>query len=156
MKYFIRSAKYFIALCVLCTVLMTLMIMTRTSATTLDQTIYLMFNTDRYVMLFFAIVVLAIVYPRFGFIKRRVEGDVVRNREQIINAFRAAGFSLRGEENGVMSFRADGFLQKLMLLWEDEIFVSQEGAAILIDGIRRGVARVEYRLDSYIEMTKND
>ena len=51
---------------------------------------------------------------------------------------------------------ADGPLRKLMLLGEDEIKVSQYGQWIQIDGIRRGVARVEYRLDSYIQMSKHD
>ena len=60
------------------------------------------------------------------------------------------------EEDGVMTFRADGPLRKLMLLGEDEIKVSQYGQWIQIDGIRRGVARVEYRLDSYIQMSKHD
>lgn len=43
-----------------------------------------------------------------------------------------------------------------MLLGEDEIKVSQYGQWIVLDGIRRGVARVQYRLDSYIHMTRND
>ena len=87
---------------------------------------------------------------------RRVEGDIEENREQILNAFRSAGFSLRSEEDGAMTFRADNFGQKLMLLGEDEIKVSQYGQWIVLDGIRRGVARVQYRLDSYIHMTRND
>ena len=120
MKYFVRSLKYFCALCVLCIVLMGLMLMTGTSALSLDDTLYAIFHTDRYLMLFTAIVVLAALYPRFGF------------------------------------FRADTLLQKLMLLGEDEIRVSQYGQWIVLDGIRRGVARVQYRLDSYIHMTRND
>ena len=156
MKYFVRSLKYFFALCVLCIALMGLMLMTGTSALSLDDTLYVMLHTDRYLMLFAAIVVLAAVYPKFGFVVRRVEGDIEENREQILNAFRSAGFSLRGEEDGVMTFRADGPLRKLMLLGEDEIKVSQYGQWIQIDGIRRGVARVEYRLDSYIQMSKHD
>ena len=107
-------------------------------------------------MLFTAIVVLAALYPRFGFVERKVEGDVEENRQQIVNAFRSSGFSLRSEEDGVMVFRADTILQKLMLLGEDEIKVSQYGQWIVLDGIRRGVARVQYRLDSYIHMTRND
>ena len=108
-KYIVRSLKYFFALCVLCIALMGLMLMTGTSALSLDDTLYAMFHTDRYLMLFTAIVVLAALYPRFGFVERKVEGDV--------------------EENGQ---------------W------------IVLDGIRRGVARVQYRLDSYIHMTRND
>lgn len=156
MKYFIRSLKYFVALCVICVAILALMLATGASALTLDQTVYVMFHTSRYATLFAAIVVLAALYPKFGFVVRKVEGDVEENREQIINAFKSAGFSLRGEEDGVMTFRADGPLRKLMLLGEDEIKVSQYGQWIQIDGIRRGVARVEYRLDSYIQMSKHD
>ena len=156
MKYFIRSLKYFVALCVICVAILALMLATGTSALTLDQTVYVMFHTSRYATLFAAIVVLAALYPRFGFVVRRVEGDIEENREQILNAFRSAGFSLRSDEDGVMTFRADNFGQKLMLLGEDEIKVSQYGQWIVLDGIRRGVARVQYRLDSYIHMTRHD
>lgn len=156
MQYFIRSLKYFVALCVLCTAIVGLMLVTGTSALTFDQTVYVMFHTSRYAMMLGAIVVLAALYPKFGFVVRKVEGDVAENREQIVNAFKAAGFTLRAEREGVMTFRAESILHKLMLLGEDEIKVSQYGQWILLDGIRRGVARVEYRLDSYIQMTKHD
>ena len=115
--------KIFVALCVICVAILALMLATGTSALTLDQTVYVMFHTSRYATLFAAIVVLAALYPRFGFVVRKVEGDVEQNREQIVNAFKSAGFSLRGEEDGVMTFRADGPLRKLMLLGEDEIKV---------------------------------
>lgn len=156
MKYFVRSLKYFFALCVLCIVLMGLMLMTGTSRLTLDTVFYEMFHTNTYLKLLIAIVALASAYPRFGFVVRKVEGDVEQNREQILNAFRSAGFSLRSDKDGVMTFRADSFGQKLLLLGEDEIKVSQYGQWIVLDGIRRGVARVQYRLDSYIHMTRND
>lgn len=156
MQYFIRSLKYFVALCVICIAILALMLVTGTSALTFDQTVYVMFHTSRYAMLLAAIVVLAAFYPKFGFVVRKVEGDVAENRQQIVNAFKSAGFSLRGEQDGVMTFRADGILHKLLLLGEDEIKVSQYGQWILLDGIRRGVARVQYRLDSYIQMTRHD
>ena len=55
-----------------------------------------------------------------------------------------------------MRERFDALILDLMLLGEDEIKVSQYGQWIVLDGIRRGVARVQYRLDSYIHMTRND
>ena len=155
-KYIVRSLKYFFALCVLCIALMGLMLMTGTSALSLDDTLYAMFHTDRYLTLFTAIVVLAALYPRFWFVERMFVGDMEETREQFVNAIRSSGFSLRSEEDGEMVFRADTILQKLMLLGEDEIKVSQYGQWIVLDGIRRGVARVQYRLDSYIQMTRND
>lgn len=156
MKYLLRSVKYFFALCVLCTALMAMMLATGTSALNFDQTIDALLHTDRYVPLFTAIVVLAALYPKFGFTVRRVEGDIEENRQQIVNAFASAGFTLRKEEDGALLFRADNLLHKAMLLGEDEIKVTQYGQWIEIDGIRRGVARVVYRLDSYIQMTRHD
>lgn len=154
-KYLIRSAKYFVALCVL---LVAIMALNRAMGSTLTirETFYVMFHTTRGLLLPVVVVVLALCYPRFGFIVRRVEGDTELDREQIVNAFRSAGFSLRREEEGTLFFRADGFVQKLLLLWEDEIRVSQYGQWIELYGIRRGVARVQYRLDSYLQMKRRN
>ncbi len=154
-KYLIRSVKYFVALCVL---LVAIMALNRAMGSTLTmrETFYVMFHTTRGLLLPVVVVVLALCYPRFGFIVRRVEGDTEHDREQIVNAFRSAGFSLRREEEGTLFFRADGFVQKLLLLWEDEIRVSQYGQWIELDGIRRGVARVQYRLDSYLQMKRRN
>lgn len=154
-KYLIRSVKYFVAQCVL---LVAIMALNRAmgSTLTMQETFYVMFHTTRGLLLPVVVVVLALCYPRFGFIVRRVEGDTEHDREQIVNAFRSAGFSLRREEEGTLFFRADGFVQKLLLLWEDEIRVSQYGQWIELDGIRRGVARVQYRLDSYLQMKRRN
>ena len=154
-KYLIRAAKSFVALCVL---LVAIMALNRAMGSTLTirETFYVMFHTTRGLLLPVVVVVLALCYPRFGFIVRRVEGDTELDREQIVNAFRSAGFSLRREEEGTLFFRADGFVQKLLLLWEDEIRVSQYGQWIELDGIRRGVARVQYRLDSYLQMKRRN
>ena len=55
-----------------------------------------------------------------------------------------------------MIFRADNWGKKILLLGEDELKVSQYGQWIRIEGIRRGVARVQYRLDSYLEMIHHE
>ncbi len=155
-RYLLRSVKYFAALCVLCVVLMGAMLLTGTSQLTARETLCLLFHSDRFVVLGIAIVALAATYPRFGFMTRRVEGDVERHRTQIETAFRRAGFRLVGEEEGELLFRGDGFLKRLLLLFEDEIRVRQYGQWIELEGIRRGVARVAYRLESYVEMIERD
>lgn len=154
--YLIRSLKYFAALCVLCMAAVALNLEFELSPLTLDEYLYIMLHTPRGLLLPTVLVVLAAFYPRFGFTVRTVEGDMTRHREQIVNAFKSARFSLRSEHDGVMTFRADGLLHKLMLLGEDEIKVSQQGDRIVLDGIRRGVARVVYRLEIYIQTVGND
>lgn len=163
MKYFLRSLKYFVALCVLCVVMMALMLATGTSALTLDQTIEVAFHSDRYLMLAIAIVVLSALYPRFGFVVRDVEGDLKTSEQQVVNAFKAGGFALVGQTSGAtpteeaddaMVFRAKGLFLKIRMLFEDKITVSQHGPWIRLDGNRRGVARVQYRLESYLRMNR--
>ena len=151
-KYLIRSLKYFCALCVLCVAIMFLNRITGTARLTVSETLYVMFHTPRGMLLPGAIILLAALYPKFGFVVRQVEGDIAENREQILNAFRSEGFSLRSQTDDAMVFRADNWSKKLLMLGEDEIKVSQYGQWIRIEGIRRGVARVQYRLDSYLDM----
>lgn len=156
MKYLIRSVKYFVALCVLSLALMALMILTGTSQLTAEETLYLMFHSDRFVLLCGAILVLSLTYPRFGFAVRTVEGDIEQHRMQIESACHAAGFRVVGERDGALIVRGEGFFKRLMLLFEDEILIRQEGDRIAVDGIRRGVAMIVYRLDSYIQMVKRN
>lgn len=156
MKYFIRALKYFCALCVLCVAIMALNQLAGSSVLSFREALYVMFHTPRGMLLPVVIVALAAIYPRIGFVVRRVEGDVAQDRVQIVNAFRTAGFSLRAEQDGVLTFRADSPLRKLTLLGEDEIRVSQYGQWIEIDGIRRAVARVQYQLENYLRNKRYD
>ena len=45
MKYFIRSLKYFVALCVLCAAIMALNRLSGFATLTLEETFYVMFHT---------------------------------------------------------------------------------------------------------------
>lgn len=154
-RYLIRSAKYFVALCVLCAALVALNLSSGMARLSLDETLYVMFRTPRGLMLPAVIVLLALFYPRFGFTSRRIEGDVEEDRAQIENAFRTSGFVLCGEREGVLEFRGDGFLRRLRMLYEDSVTVTQYGQWILIEGNRHGVARAAYRLDSYLSMKRH-
>lgn len=156
MRYFIRSLKYFCALCVLIAAIMLLNLSTGIASLTFEETLYVMFHTPRGVLLPVAAVLLALFYPKFGFIRRRIGGDVATHRTQIVNALLFAGYSLRSEADGTMRFRADSPLRRLTMLFDDEIAVSQEGDRILLEGNRRGVARAAYRLEAYIDYLKDE
>ena len=156
MKYFVRSLKYFVALCVLCVALMYLNQWLGWAKLSMEETFSVMFHSWRGAMLPIAMVLAAAFYPRFGFASRRVEGDVVEHRTQIINAMKDSGFELKKEEDEVMTFRAGNLLTKLFLLWDDEVQVSQYGQWIVVEGVRRGVAMSVYRLQGFINVLKHD
>ncbi len=147
MKYLIRSAKYFAAFCVLYVGIVYLSIMT-TKGMDISAWDYIVatFSTTKGQMLGAAVVVLSAIYPRMGFMTRRVECDMQEEHDYIVQMFAVAGFSLKEESEGRMVFRADNILSRLVMLFEDEITVEQYGQWIDITGIRRGVAKVVYRM----------
>lgn len=147
-KYLIRSVKYFIALCVLYLAVMALMFLTDTSLLTPAETFRSLVRSTRGQVLIAAAVALSALYPRFGFISRQLAGHLMSDRERIVGAFAAEGFRPVRESEYEILFRGDTLPRRLSLLFEDEIRVTQNGEWIVIEGIRRGVARVYFRLDS--------
>ena len=147
MKYLIRSAKYFAAFCVLYLGIVWLSVMTSKG---MDVSVWdyvaATFATTRGKMLGLAVVVLSAWYPRMGFMTRRVECDMQEEHDYLLRVFAAAGFTLKEESDGRMVFKADNILSRLVMLFEDEITVEQYGQWVDITGIRRGVAKVVYRM----------
>ena len=147
MKYLIRAVKYFLAFCVLYVGVVYLSIMTsKGMELSVWQYIVAAFATTKGKMLGAAVVVLSALYPRMGFMTRRVECDMVEERDYLLQMFAVAGFSLKEESEGRMVFRADNILSRLVMLFEDDITVEQYGQWVDITGIRRGVAKVVYRM----------
>ena len=60
-----------------------------------------------------------------------------------------SGLVLKGAEGNTLHFRASG-LQRLTLLFEDDVTVEQQGEQIVISGHRRTVVRAVIRLEGYL------
>lgn len=147
MKYLVRSVKYLAAFVVLYLAVVWISLAT-TKGYDVGVWDYVMatFATSKGKMLGVAVVLLAAAYPRMGFITRSVECDMQQEHDYILQKFAAAGFSLKHEGEGCMVFRANNIIDRLIMLLEDEIVVKQLEGQIEISGIRRGVARVIYRM----------
>ncbi|MFI3286688.1 MAG: hypothetical protein R3Y08_08550 [Rikenellaceae bacterium] len=153
MKYIIRSTKYFLLLCSIFAIL----ILYRSSVGDIGVTYgeqLSLFMADRGALKILCILLLAAAYPRFGFVKREVEGSVVENRDQIVVAMEMKGFTLREERDNILIFRANTILRRIAFMGEDTIEVSQQGDKILIDGIRKSVVYIAYYLEGFIENSK--
>ena len=86
MRYLIRSIKFLVALFVIYLAAVWIMIEAGASMLTMRETLQVLVHTTRGIVLIVAIVVWAAVYPRIGFVSRRVEGDMTEDRERIIAA----------------------------------------------------------------------
>lgn len=100
-------------------------------------------------------VILAALYPRFGFMRKRIEGYTPeRDKERLQNAMALFGYKLAESHDGVDIYRAEGVVKRLTLLWEDRIEVRIEDGALEMKGIRRMVARIAYQLETYIRNSR--
>ena len=148
MRYLIRTVKYFFAFCVLYVGVVWLSILTQKGMDiSVWDSISATMASERGRMLALAVVALSAAYPFFGFIKRSVKWDMATDADRLVEIFAAAGFALKEQSEGKMVFKANNILDRLVMLFEDEIVVEQQGEQITLDGIRRGVAKVIYRLN---------
>ena len=148
-KYIIRGVKYLIALCVLYVALMAFMHYTEHAPITFAQRWQLMFATWRGWGMVVMTILLALTYPFFGYVKRTFEGSIVADREQLNRAAEFVGLELVSESNGELVYRAKG-LRRLVMLFEDEVRVHQNGTQIEVDGLRRIAVRFAFDAERYI------
>lgn len=154
LRYIWRSVKFLASLLVLYTLAMWIMQMLGASALEPADMVRVLLLTWRGRILVAAVAVWAAVYPKVGFVVRRAECDMTADREMIENAFIRSGYVLVRDDGGRLHFRAANVFKRLRLLFEDEITVHQEGSETVLEGIRRSVAEVEMRLNTYIRNSK--
>lgn len=146
MKYLIRSVKYFCAFCVIYLAVIWLSLKTtRGMDVSVMDYVLATLQTTKGQLLMVAVVVLSAFYPRFGFMTRRIECDIEEERDSLMQAMALAGYSLKSESSEEMIFRANSILDRIVMLFEDEIRVTQYGQWACLTGNRRAVAKVMYR-----------
>lgn len=155
-RYIVRSLKYLLFISVLYIALVWLMSVTSYSEK-VDMWLLLesQLRSEQGTLLIVAFIALAIFYPRFGFMRRKVDGvDITRDRIRIDNAMRVYGFMFVGMEGEALVYRANGVIKRLSFMYEDRVEVRVVDGGVEIDGIRRAVARIAFQLSAYIDNSR--
>ena len=148
-KYFVRSVKYFVALCVLYVALMALMHYSEHAPITFAQRWELLFATWRGWGMVVATILLAATYPYFGFAKRTFEGNIATDREEFTMAAEVSGLELVSATESELRYRAKG-LRRLVKLYEDEVVVRQNGTQVEVGGLRSLSVRLAFDAERFI------
>ena len=153
MKYAVRSLKYLLLICVLYVALTWLSaIYTYDGMVDVVTLMRAQLGSERGVWLIVASLLLALFYPRFGYIRRVVQGaDLEADRIRIDNAMKIYGFKFVEVRDGALVYRAEGVINRLVLLFEDEILVRKVEGGVEVEGIRRRAVRILLQLNAYIE-----
>lgn len=151
MKYVVRSLKYLVLLCVLYVALTYLMTFVEPTGATVWQQLMKHLNTRNGLYMVIAFVLLAALYPKFGYMRSLIqECDIKEDRVRIDNAMRIFGFRVEQEGGDCVVYRAEGIVHRLSLMFEDRIEVRAVDGGVELKGLRRSVARVALQLRSYI------
>ena len=153
MKNAIRSLKYLLLICVLYVALTWVSsVYTYDGMVDVWTLIRAQLGSQRGWMLIVASLLLALFYPRFGYIRRVVDGaNIEDDRLRIDNAMKIYGFKFVEVREGALVYRAEGIIHRLTLLFEDEILVSQVEGGVEVEGLRRSAVRILLQLKAYIE-----
>lgn len=153
MKNAIRSLKYLLLICVLYVALTWVSsVYTYDGMVDVWTLIRAQLGSQRGWMLIAASLLLALLYPRFGYIRRVVAGaNIEDDRLRIDNAMKIYGFKFVEVRDGALVYRAEGIIHRLTLLFEDEILVCQVDGGVEVEGLRRAAVRILLQLKAYIE-----
>jgi hypothetical protein len=148
-KYLLRSVKYLVTLCLLWAALMWIKLTYEQSLISYMDLVKLYFSNWNGQVMAVMVVLLSATYPYFGFVKREVVATIALDKEQIISAMATSGLTICSQTTDKLTFKASG-LQRLTLLFEDEVTVEQCGEKVVISGHRRTVIRAVIRLEGYL------
>ena len=154
-KYLLRSLKYFLTLCVLLVALIWIKIKYESLPVTFLQMVEIYFSQWNGWAMAATMILLSATYPLFGFVRRVVSADITADRQQIDSAMAAVGLELCSATDTCLTFRATG-LQRLTLLFEDEVTVTLCSEGVVISGHRRTVVRAVIRLEGYLTHKRRD
>ena len=153
MKYIVRSLKYLLLISVLYVALLWVSsIYTYNGMVDVVTLLKAQLGSERGVWLVATFIGLALLYPRFGYVRRIVEDvDIEGDRIRIDNAMKLYGFKFAGVREGRLVYRAEGIIRRITLLFEDEVLVREVEGGVEIEGLRRRAVRIIYQLRAYIE-----
>lgn len=151
-KYISRVVRYLIRMVVLLGLIFALMVYTNTSEVGGAELLSQMFHTQKGVIMLVALFGVALAYPKFGYVTRRVSVDMVVDRDKIIEAMNKMGYMLQSESAQEMLFGSEGIVRKIVNVGNDQIVVRSMGTGVIeIEGLRKWTVLAEFRLNSVAE-----
>lgn len=148
-RYGIRAAKYAVFLVLLFVVMFTVM-----RAVGSGVTWEALWHSSRRWMMIGAVVFFALLYPFFGYTRRRLTFRAAERADEVERVMGMCGFRrIDAEHYGDdrMLFQADSVVKRISLMGEDriEITTGADGGSY-IEGNRKEVVKAAFRLGTYM------
>ena len=151
MKYLIRSIKYFIYFSLVCTLIITALVLIGAVEGNIEAIFEEGYTSIGKIAIFFAVV--AAVYPKVGFINRGISTDKEWSevRNDVIEYMNERQWDLESESDGVATFRVRGVAAKLSKMYEDRITLTKSAEGYQMEGHRKDVMRLAIGLENRLD-----
>ena len=149
MKYIVRAVKYFIYICVLVTIILSVLVLAHFVSSDINVMFKEGWKSVAKIALVFAGI--AAIYPLFGYRKllAGVLGELGGLRDGVVKCMEERGYRLESEDGETMKFRSRSVLNRIFRVWEDRITITKTLGGFDVEGLSRDVARIvpalEYR-----------
>ena len=150
MKYFIRAVKYFFYFAILCSLIVTALVIIGAVEGDINAIFEDGYNSIWKIVIFFILV--ASVYPKLGFITRTVwtERSWTDAKGIVLDYMDEQRYVLENESPEAVTFRFKGFGGRLIKMCEDRITITFTPQGWTVEGLRKDAFRIasglEYRL----------
>lgn len=146
-RYVIRAAKYVVYLVVLFFVIFFVMDLINDK----QVPFWVMFSGSRGLVFSGIVIVFALIYPFFGFVKKTLTFDASSKVEEVVNVMNTCGFATaEASTPELQKFRARSTSKKVSMMWEDEVIIETIDGLSTIRGSRREVVKAAFRFGTFI------
>ena len=147
MRYLIRSIKYFIRFSVICSLIITALVLIGAVEGGVDSIFEERYRSIGKIAIFFAVV--AAAYPKFGFIRRdmQVSGEWADIRQMTVEFLGERQYSLESESADKATFRIKGTAGRLSKMYEDRLTLTKTENGWQMEGLRKDVMRLASGLE---------
>jgi hypothetical protein len=152
MKYFIRAVKYFFYFAILTTFIILALVFIGAVEGNIESIFEDGYNSLWKIGVFFVLV--AAVYPKFGFIRRKLDTDqewsIVKDKATAY--FEEKPFRLESQTEDSISFRRRDTISRITKMGEDRITLTRTGEGYYMDGLRKDVILYSTGLESALSI----
>ena len=153
MQYFIRAVKYFFYFAILTTLILLALVLIGAVEGNIETMFRDGYDAIWKMAIFFVLV--AAVYPKFGFLNRRlyIDGDWESLRNTAITYMTERRYVLVSENNDEMTFRCKDMTSRITKMYEDFVVLRKTDDGYSLEGLRKDVIRLaaglEHRLTQH-------
>ena len=139
MQYFIRAVKYFFYFATLTTLILLALVLIGAVEGNVEAMIRDGYDAIWKMAIFFVLV--AAVYPKFGFVNRQLETSAEWGamKEAAVKYFNDRDFKVEAEDGNSISFRRRSPIGRLVKMCEDRITLTRTDEGYFLEGLRKDV-----------------